>query len=103
MADATESIDLVVIGSGATGTVAALTAAEGGARVIVMEKMRSLGGVSNFAEGMFAAESNMQRAQYASYSRDDAFKTMLAHGHEEFRGWHIEGFGKANRFFQPRH
>ncbi len=81
MADATESIDLVVIGSGATGTVAALTAAEGGARVIVMEKMRSLGGVSNFAEGMFAAESNMQRAQYASYSRDDAFKTIMEYSH----------------------
>src|SRR5208283_302149 len=72
---------LVVIGSGAAGTVAALTAAEGGARVIVLEKMRSLGGVSNFAEGLFAAESDMQRAQYASYSRDDAFKTIMEYSH----------------------
>ena len=45
--------DVAVIGSGATGLVAALTLAEGGARVILIEKMRSLGGISNFAEGMF--------------------------------------------------
>ena len=54
MAESIENIDLAVIGSGATGMVAALTAAEGGAKVIIFEKMRNLGGVSNFAEGMFA-------------------------------------------------
>jgi fumarate reductase flavoprotein subunit len=81
MAEITDSADLIVIGSGATGTVAALTAAEGGARVCLMEKMRSLGGVSNFAEGMFAAESHMQRAHYASYSRDEAFKTIMEYSH----------------------
>ena len=81
MAEITDNADLVVIGSGAAGTAAALTAAEGGARVILMEKMRSLGGVSNFAEGMFAAESHMQRAQYVSYSRDEAFRTIMEYSH----------------------
>jgi fumarate reductase flavoprotein subunit len=81
MAETTDIADFVVIGSGATGMVAALTAVEGGARVTLMEKMRSLGGVSNFAEGMFAAESQMQRAQYASYSRDEAFKTIMEYSH----------------------
>lgn len=35
--------DVVVIGSGVTGLAAALTEAEGGAKVIVFEKERSLG------------------------------------------------------------
>lgn len=73
--------DVVVVGSGSTGMVAALTAAEGGARVILLEKMRSLGGVSNFAEGMFAVESELQRQQYVTYSRDDAFKTIMEYSH----------------------
>jgi len=73
--------DIVVVGSGSTGLVAALTAVEGGAKVIILEKMRSLGGVSNFAEGMFGAESDMQRQQYVSYTRDDAFKTIMEYSH----------------------
>lgn len=77
----TENFDLAVIGSGAAGTAAALTAAEGGAGVIIIEKMRSLGGISNFAEGMFAAESDMQREQYADYSRDRAFKVIMEYSH----------------------
>ena len=40
--------DVVVIGSGASGLVAALTAAEGGARVIVFEKLFYPGGTSNY-------------------------------------------------------
>ena len=81
MAETSESTDIVVIGSGATGMAAALTAAEGGAKVILFEKMRNLGGVSNFAEGMFAVESDMQRKQYVSYTRDDAFKTIMEYSH----------------------
>jgi fumarate reductase flavoprotein subunit len=49
--------DVVVIGSGAAGLAAAVTAAEGGAKVVVFEKQRSPGGTSNFLEGIFAVES----------------------------------------------
>jgi fumarate reductase flavoprotein subunit len=77
----TTETDVVVIGSGSTGLVAALTAAEGKAKVILLEKMQSMGGVSNFAEGMFGAESDMQRQQYVTYSRDDAFKTIMEYSH----------------------
>jgi fumarate reductase flavoprotein subunit len=77
----TTETDVAVIGSGSTGLVAALTAAEGKAKVILLEKMQSMGGVSNFAEGMFAAESDMQRQQYVTYSCDDAFKTIMEYSH----------------------
>jgi fumarate reductase flavoprotein subunit len=77
----TKETDVVVIGSGVSGLAAALTAAEGGAKVIVFEKQRSLGGSSNFFQGIFAVESDMQRARYITYSRDQAFKNIMEYSH----------------------
>ena len=73
--------DVLVIGSGASGLAAALTAVEGGASVIVFEKQRSIGGTSNFFKGTFAVESDMQRERYITYSRDEAFKNIMEYGH----------------------
>jgi fumarate reductase flavoprotein subunit len=81
MTDTVIETDIAVIGSGATGMAAALTAAEGGAKVVVFEKQRSPGGTSNFFEGTFAVESDMQRERYITYSRDDAFKNMMEYCH----------------------
>lgn len=75
------STDIMVVGSGISGLCAALTAAEGGAKVVVFEKQRSFGGASNFFQGMFAVESEMQRQQYITYSRDDAFKSIMEYSH----------------------
>jgi fumarate reductase flavoprotein subunit len=73
--------DVVVIGSGAAGMAAAVTAAEGGAKVIVFEKQRSMGGTSNFFSGTFAVEGVMQRERYYTFSRDDAFKAIMTYSH----------------------
>ncbi len=73
--------DIVVIGAGRAGLAAALTAAEGGAKVIVFEKERSPGGTSNFFEGTFAVESAMQRERYITYSKDEAFKNIMEFSH----------------------
>ncbi len=73
--------DVIVIGSGATGLVAGLTAAENGARVIVFEKQRSFGGTSNFFEGTFAVESAMQRQRYITVTCDQAFKSVMEATH----------------------
>ena len=73
--------DVVVIGSGASGLAAALTAAEGDASVAVFEKQRTPGGTSNFFEGMFAVESDMQREHYIDYSRDQAFRNIMEYSH----------------------
>ena len=73
--------DVVVIGSGAAGLAAAVTAAEGGAKVAVFEKQRSPGGTSNFLEGIFAVESEMQRPRFINYTRDQAFKNLMNYSH----------------------
>jgi fumarate reductase flavoprotein subunit len=73
--------DVIVIGSGVSGLAAALTAAEQGAKVLVFEKERSLGGTSNFFDGMFAVESPIQRERYIGYSRDEAFTNIMEYSH----------------------
>ncbi len=73
--------DVAVIGSGATGLAAALTLAEGGAKVVVFEKQRSLGGTSNFFQGTFAVESDMQRERYVDYTCDQCFKNTMDYSH----------------------
>jgi len=77
----TVETDVVVIGSGGAGLAAALTAAEAGVKVTVCEKQRSLGGSSNFFEGTFAVESDLQRKKYITYSRDEAFKNFMEYSH----------------------
>jgi fumarate reductase flavoprotein subunit len=81
MNDVSAQTEVVVIGSGASGLAAALTAAEGGARVTVFEKQRSPGGTSNFFQGIFAVESDMQRERYITYTRDEAFKNIMEYSH----------------------
>ncbi|WP_028974466.1 FAD-dependent oxidoreductase [Spirochaeta cellobiosiphila] len=53
--------DMVIIGSGAAGTAAALTATEEGATVIVLEKAPVPGGLSKLAGGIFAIDSTDQK------------------------------------------
>ena len=81
MSEIPAETDVVVIGSGAAGMTAAVAAAEGGARVLVFEKQRSLGGTTNFLHGTFAAESDMQRERFIDFSRDEAFGLIMDYSH----------------------
>ena len=74
--------DVAVVGAGGTGLAAALTLAEGGAKVVVFEKMDVVGGSSNRAEGIFAVESRFQRLLQIDRDREQAFKD-----HMEFTHW----------------
>ncbi|MBQ9306457.1 MAG: FAD-dependent oxidoreductase [Clostridia bacterium] len=56
--------DVVVIGMGASGTFAAVSAAENGAKVIGIEMTSGLGGMGNAAQGMFAIDSVLQHERY---------------------------------------
>ena len=77
----TKSADIVIIGSGAAGMAAALTAAQGGAKAIVIEKAPHLGGTTNFAQGLFAVESRMQRQRYIGITCDQAFRMAMEYSH----------------------
>jgi fumarate reductase flavoprotein subunit len=73
--------DVVVVGSGVSGFAAALEAAQGGAKVAVFEKQPSVGGTSNFFEGIFAVGSAMQKEKYIAYSPDQAFRNFMEYNH----------------------
>jgi fumarate reductase flavoprotein subunit len=74
-------MDLAVIGSGVSGLASAVIAAGGGLKVMLFEKQRSMGGSSNFFEGLFAVESRMQKERYVDYTRDQAFKNIMEYSH----------------------
>jgi fumarate reductase flavoprotein subunit len=65
--------DIVVIGAGSAGLSAALTAAQGGASVVLLEKNDKVGGAGNYAEGVFGVETEMQRARWMNVTREQVF------------------------------
>jgi len=56
------STEVVVVGAGASGTSAALTALQGGAKVILLEKTASPSSAGTAGASMFAANSSLQKA-----------------------------------------
>jgi fumarate reductase flavoprotein subunit len=76
-----QNADVAVVGSGAAGLAASVTLAKGGAKVVVFEKRRLLGGSSNFIQGTFAVESHIQRERYIDYTRDEAFRNTMDYSH----------------------
>ncbi len=79
--------DVVVVGGGGTGLAAALSAAESGARVLVLEKMDQLGGTTSIAVGSFtAACTPIQKSA----------------GVDDKPEWHNEDIGKFNPIVEPR-
>ena len=86
--DETLTADIVVVGAGASGTAAAVTAAEAGAKVIVVEKGPAVGGAGKLASGLFAVESSMQKAKYknnpellSQLTKDQLFKQLMDYNH----------------------
>lgn len=74
--------DIVVVGAGASGIGAALSAAENNARVILLEKGNKFGGAGMFgAQGLFAAGSRLQKASHINYSPKDAYVEMVNYTH----------------------
>ncbi len=67
------TVDIVVLGAGSAGLSAALTAAQGGASVVLLEKTATPGGAGNYAEGVFGVETEMQRARWMNVTREQVF------------------------------
>ncbi|MBN1191992.1 MAG: FAD-dependent oxidoreductase [Dehalococcoidales bacterium] len=74
--------DVAVVGTGAAGLTAALTAAEGGASVAVFEKRGVQGGASNLpVGGILCVESKYQREKNYPGTRDQIFKILTDFSH----------------------
>ena len=73
--------EVVVAGAGGAGLAAALTLAEGGAKVVAFEKTPFAGGSFVFVEGTFAVGSEMQRKRNIKVTRDEAFRGIMEYSH----------------------
>lgn len=68
-------VDIVVVGTGAAGSSAALFAHEDGAEVLVLEKARRYGGTTEKSGGIFHTPNNsLMRAAGIKDERDDAIR-----------------------------
>lgn len=73
---------VVVIGAGAAGFGAALTLADAGKQVIMLEKGNKYGGAGMFgAQGLFAVESQAQKAAGSDFTVEQAYQEMMGYTH----------------------
>ncbi|KAL2855148.1 FAD binding domain-containing protein [Aspergillus pseudodeflectus] len=83
------SSDVLVIGAGGAGLAAALSAAQSGAKVVVVEKTDLIGGPNRInpgSLGMFAVESWMQAEMHVGVSCAVAYRTLMDHAR-----WRTDG------------
>jgi len=73
--------EVAIIGGGTSGMAAAVSAAEYGAKVAVLEKGATTGGTGNMGMGMFAVESRIQKENDIKFSRGDAFRVLMTYNH----------------------
>lgn len=80
----TRTTDVVVVGGGFGGLAATVSALEGGAKVILIEKTPALGGASNFVEGSLAVESPINKKLGKGKTKEEVFRTIM-----EFHHWNV--------------
>ncbi len=73
--------DVVVVGGGGSGACAGLSAAQAGAKVLVIEKGRQLGGSSALTKGMMGVNTSLQKARHMELTPKDIFKRMEDYTH----------------------
>ncbi len=80
--DAVYDADVVVVGGGGAGLAAAVSAAQTGAKVVVVEKLDILGGSTNVSEGALnAVDPKRQKAQGIEDSVETFIDTTYTGGH----------------------
>ncbi len=76
--------DVIVVGAGGAGLTAAITAAENGAKVIVLEKMNNTGGNTLISGGEMAAPGNwLQEGEGIEDSAEQFYQDILTGGDNE--------------------
>ncbi len=81
--DIEKTTDIVIAGAGGAGMTAAITAAEAGKKVIILEKGAVSGGNSSYATGgMNAADTHYQKEQGIEDSADLYYADTMKGGHD---------------------
>ncbi len=78
----THHVDVVIAGGGLSGLSAALAAAEGGLKAILLEKMPFVGGAGLFPEGSLGIETRYQKENGITTTVDQVFSKVM-----EFHHW----------------
>lgn len=73
--------NIAVVAAGPSGLAAAVTAAEKGMDVIVLEKNAVVGGTANMGMGPFGVESRLQKERMVNLRKEDAFRQMMDYTH----------------------
>src|SRR5262245_44269958 len=99
--------DLVAVGSGLGGVCAAITAHDAGAKAVILEKARKLGGVCAYSGGeVFVPANHLQAAANIRDSRELGLKYMqfLAAGYADpaLQAGLLDGGIEAARWFQDK-
>lgn len=72
---------VLIIGGGAAGLSAAVTAAEAGLSVTVLEKRKYTGGNGQYAEGVFGAGSRLQKRNNIDADPEKLFQQAMEYAH----------------------
>jgi len=73
--------DVVVVGGGSAGLAAAVSAAQNGAKVVLLEKEPFLGGASMATEGLFGIGTEEQKRAGVTLTKDEVFKHAFEFSH----------------------
>ncbi|MEJ2244484.1 MAG: FAD-dependent oxidoreductase [Acidobacteriota bacterium] len=77
--------DIAVLSAGTAGLAAAVTAAEGGAGVIAIEKAPHTGGTALRANQLFCVESKLQKIKQYPLTKEEAFRAYM-----DFMQWSVD-------------
>lgn len=81
--DVEKTVDVVIAGAGGAGMTAAITAAQNGKSVVILEKASMVGGNSSYATGgMNAAGTHYQAEQDITDDADTFYADTMAGGHD---------------------
>jgi fumarate reductase flavoprotein subunit len=84
-ADKTYNTDIAIVGGGAGGLTAGVAALDAGFKIVILEKMPTLGGSGNYMEGTFAVGSKLQKRDNVGINPERQFKKVMA-----FHHWRID-------------
>ena len=83
VANIDKEVDIVIAGAGGAGMTAAITAAQNGKSVVILEKATIVGGNSSYATGgMNAAETHYQAAEGIEDSAELFYEDTMKGGHD---------------------